>query len=710
MSTEPGVVLTAAGCVSPFGDGVERLWHGLFTGPAPQPPKGFPVEGFRAAGVLEVPGHDGPAHTRPVRLLRAAGREAIASAGLSDAQLQGAGLVLASTSAGWQLPDQAFAHAPLAHGPGPLRKEWPAAVLAGEWGLTGPCAVLSSACASSTGAIAWATERIRAGEAELMLVAAVDVITEVVFAGFHSMRLLTKRGARPFKADRDGFVLAEGAVMVVLESAEHAARRGGPTRAAVSGWGASADAVHLTTPSGEGIARALGSALADAGCTAADIGVYHAHGTASGASDRAEAEAVAKVLAPDAPGIPTTAIKGAMGHAEGAAGLFTLVAAVEALVRERLPPVLGEGEQDPATGSLALTTGQEPHPAGSVVVHASGFGGANCSAILGRTAGARPAPSPVPVVVVAAAGAGERGRSRHGWFPEFGLQAPALPGRLPTTPRPDHVCRLLAGSVGELLGGLPEARRAEFLAGGLLIGTEFGAQEHHRRMHAGLRERGARGVDPIDFALSTFNTPAAMASVAHGLTGRTETFLGATGAVEALVEAARSVACGRVPAVLAGGYDAPENRLRPAADDPVPAAGALVLALAPGSAPQSTDQRIAAEVEIAGSLRLPIASEPAGLAAIDAALGRLCARTPELLLASGLGSADRAPMRTAWVDGVARGEGVSAGGAVAALEVHLAAIRRIADGAVADAVVASTGPFSSTILVHYRRITDRNPS
>ncbi|WP_181805025.1 beta-ketoacyl synthase N-terminal-like domain-containing protein [Streptomyces shenzhenensis] len=696
MTDEPTVVITGLGCVSPLGSGVEHFWKGLFTGCEPRPPTGFDATAMRVAGVFEVPDQDGPREDRPVRLLRGAVLEAIARAGLDSARIQGGGLVLASTSAGWHLPEQAFGGREPTSGHGPLRKEWPAVVVAEELGLTGPCAVLSSACASSTGAVAWATERIREGEAELMLVAAVDVVTEVVLAGFRSMRLLTQRRCRPFAADRDGFVLAEGAAVVVLESAGHAARRGAAIQAAITGWGASSDAGHLTTPAAEGIARSLRAALADAACRPGDIGVFHAHATASPASDLAEARAVGEVLSPGPSGLLTTAVKSAIGHTEGAAGLFTLAAAVEGLSRDEVPPVLGDGTQDPATAAVQPSRGRRVHPAGSALVHASGFGGANCTVVIGRTPNLRRAPDTVPVHLIAAGRARADGVEAVGWHPAFDERAAPLPGRQLTTPRPDHTCQLLAASVGALLGGLPEEWRSGCLNGGLLIGTEFGQQHHHARMHAALRARGIRGVDPLDFALSTFNTPASATSVIHGIRGRTETYLGATGAVEALVSGARSVRIGQVPAILVGGYDAPDNRLRVTPDSPPLPAAATVIALAP---PTHGAAQAGTSVELAGHTRLPIASRPAGPKTLNAAVKRLCGRRPALLIASGLDEPDAEAGQWTRVE--------PAAGAVAALDAHLLAIRRIADGEAEEAVVATTGPYCATILVHYRRPAER---
>ncbi|MEU9330924.1 beta-ketoacyl synthase N-terminal-like domain-containing protein [Streptomyces canus] len=700
MTDAPAVVITGLGCVSPFGRGLDVFWNGLFTGRKPLAPTGFDATGMRA-GVLEVPDQEGPPEDRPVRLLSASARDAVEQAALSGPQLRRSGLVLASTSAGWHLPGQAFDSQPLTGGEGPLRKEWPAVNLVEELGLTGPCAVLSSACASSTGALAWATERIRAGEAEAILVAAVDVVTEVVLAGFRSMRLLTRSAAaRPFAVDRDGFVLAEGAVVAVLESAGHAALRGAPALAVLAGWGASSDAGHLTTPAADGIARSMRAALADANCRPKDIGVLHAHATASATNDLAEARAAAQVFGPGPTGVLTTAVKSAVGHTEGAAGLFTVAAAVEALARDQVPPVLGGGIQDPATAAVLLATDHQQHPAGSALVHASGFGGANCTVVVSRRPTRRRTPDPVPVHVVAAGLARPEGASALGWHPAFDGAAAPVTGQPPASPAPDRVCRLLADAVGAVLGGLPEEQRKHCLAGGLLMGTEFGSQHHHARMHAALRTRGVRGVDPLDFALSTFNTPAAMASVMYGVTGRTETYLGASGAVEALVSGVRSVASGQARAILTGGCEAPENRLRVAPGSAPLSAAATVLALVPSDAFAPAQ---AAAVEVAGFDRMPIAARPATVAALDQALDGLCGRRrPALLLANGVEPAGRDTSRSPWILTKA------AAGAVASLDPHLAAIGKIASGQAGEAVVAVTGSYCSTILVHYRALTGQS--
>lgn len=684
-----GVLITGAGCVSPFGEGLGALWRGLLTGREAVPSRWFDSTAFRSCGVHELA--EPPSIDAPISMLQRAATQAIVEADLSEPELRNAGLVLASTSAGWHLGDDSFTAVP---GPraelhGLVRKEAPAVALTERWGLSGPSAVISSACASSTGALAWACERIRAREADLVLVAAVDVLTEVVFAGFHSLRLLTEVKTRPFAASRDGFILAEGAGVLVVESAEHARRRGQLDGAALLGWGASSDAFHLTTPSAEGIGRGLSCALADAGLENTEIGLYHAHGTASPASDRAEAEAIRKVLVGQERRMPTAAIKSSLGHTEGAAGLFAVIAALTGLELDTVPPILHTSEPDPDFGALDLVDTPRPHPQGAVMIHASGFGGANCTVVVDRTLRERPSVPRIPVYVTAGTWTHEGQVHRAGWHPRWEAESPTDEPRPVRSPKPDRSCLLLSNAAGALLGSLPADLRATCKQGGLLIGTEYGMQQHHARMMDGIRHRGHRGVDPMDFALSTFNVPAAMVSVLYEVTGQTETFLGRAGSTEALVSAAGLIATGRVRGMMAGGYDAPENRLHPVSGEEVPA-GATLLALTTDPGDRSKT------VELAASVRLPIASQPTDAACLDEALERLTPRRPDLMIAVGTEAGSHSGDWRAFMPGQT--------GAATPVRAHFEAVEQIASGDAEEAVVAVTGPYSATVLVLYRRI------
>ncbi|MCD9899512.1 hypothetical protein LUR56_04115 [Streptomyces sp. MT29] len=340
------IVVTGMGAVSPFGEGVKVFLDGLKTGRTTERPSVFSVADYRVQDVYhaQLSGTSPGDRHFPEALADRALLEALTQAGANPSGEFRCGLALASTSAGWHLPDEALdpCRPPLdpQHDVAVLMKEGPALALAERRHLDGPQCTLSSACASSTGAIAWATERIRRGEVPMMAVGAVDIITEVVFAGFHAMRLLSSQ-TRPFDPHHPGFVLAEGAAFLILEDAEHARNRGAGPLATIAGWGGSSDASHMTTPSSDGIARSLRAALADALYAPEEVAAYHAHGTGSAASDTAETEAVTQVLNERTHPLQVTAIKSGCGHTEGAAGLFSMIAAVDIAGGGPVPPVLG---------------------------------------------------------------------------------------------------------------------------------------------------------------------------------------------------------------------------------------------------------------------------------------------------------------------------------------------------------------------------------
>jgi 3-oxoacyl-[acyl-carrier-protein] synthase II len=699
------VVITGLGSMSVFGAGVPALWLGLHTGRSAAAPAAFDAGRYRVRGVYEVPSAALaalPDDDYAVRLSAAAADEALAQAGLSGhrATLSGAGLAFASTSAGWHHPAEAFGAATPATALMPLlRKELPAVAVAAGNGLTGPFAVMSSACASSTGALAWAVERIRGGDAPVMLVGAVDVLTEVVFAGFHAMRLLTGERTRPFSLRRNGFVLAEGAAFLVLESARHARSRGGEPLAAVLGWGASADRAHLTTPAADGIARSVRAALADARSSADAIRVCYAHGTASPAGDAAEAAALVEVFGPGRPVV--TAIKAATGHTEGAAGMFSLVAAVHGMGLGQVPPVLYTDDQDPATGDVRLASAATVSiPAAPVLVHSSGFGGVNSSVVLdippvrdsrapARGDAADPASTEARVLVMTNSDGGTwpAGAARPA-DPSAGAEVPAP--AWPRNPPPDAQCRMLGEAVRTALAHLDPDTRQLVRNGALLSGTEFGAQAHHARIYADLTAAGPRAVEPLDFALSTFNLPATMAALALDIGGQVETFLGATGGVEALASACHLVATGRVGATLAVGHDAPENRCWQRPEEPPVPARATVFAVGQGHA----------GVGVAGVRRLAPAGSLPELTTLRLAVQELAGTDVAVWCdAVGLTAEQTAAVRQ-WPGWTVV---CSEAGAAAPLDVHASVVERVARGEPAEAVVVSTGWLAPTVIIRYRR-------
>jgi 3-oxoacyl-[acyl-carrier-protein] synthase II len=348
-------------------------------------------------------------------------------------------------------------------------------------------------------------------------------------------------------------VLSEGAAFLVLEEAAHARARGVQPLAGLSGWGLSCDAAHPTTPISDGIRRAMAAALVDAGLQPGDAGQVSAHGTGSAANDAAEADAIARLLGQRLGEVTVTAIKGTVGHTEGAAGAFGALTAVLSLQRDTLPPLAGYAGRDPALPHLRLATGgAEEYHGRNVLVNASGFGGANASLLFEKpSAPAHLEGVPVlrqtrhPVITATLALT-----ARDGTLIED-HEALLWPGGayLPLDRTSGRVLRAAQRLLGTDRPGAPDPAAA------VVLGTAYGSQARHESIWTALASGGPRAVDPNDFALSTFNAPGSAVAAACGLGGANLVFLGAASGAAAIEESARLVASGRARRVLAGAYD-----------------------------------------------------------------------------------------------------------------------------------------------------------
>ncbi len=264
-----------------------------------------------------------------------------------------------------------------------------AGVVAMQLGWTGPNLCIATACAAGAHAIGEGARLIRDGTADVVMTGGTEAaVTPLTVAAFARMGALSsrnedpERASRPFDADRDGFVIGEGATCVVLESLERARARGAPIYGEVAGYGRNADAYHITAPSpgGAGAAVCMQLALDDAGIAPSAIGHVNAHGTSTELNDAAEAEAIRKVFGDSAP--PVTSTKGVTGHLIGAAGAVEAVAALLSVRDGVVPPTanlerLGDDiELDVVAGS-AREIGTKP-----ALSNSFGFGGHNASLVL----------------------------------------------------------------------------------------------------------------------------------------------------------------------------------------------------------------------------------------------------------------------------------------------------------------------------------------
>jgi 3-oxoacyl-[acyl-carrier-protein] synthase II len=381
------VAVTGLGAITCAGVGVDALWNALIQADAPESKRIAPFDASHIGGPKELRRLD------PFALYTLmAADEAWRQSGL-EGPLEDAGSIVTTGIGGLQTTIEQDAVLTLK---GPDRVSpflvpmmMPNAATAAvsmRFGLGGPCETVTTACAAGTHAIGNAARLVATGRCDVAVAGGAEaVIVEIAQAGFRNMTALSSTDfSRPFDVNRDGFVLGEGAGILILEEWDHAVERGATILAEVLGAASTADAHHITAPdpSGRGAVRCMNLALADAELTPNDVSHINAHGTSTPLNDLAEAVAVRHVFGDDAP--VTTSIKGHLGHSLGAAGALEGVASVLTLRNQLIPPTAGTTVVDPQI-ALDVVIG-EPRPADVDVVlsNSFGFGGHNGSVIFRR--------------------------------------------------------------------------------------------------------------------------------------------------------------------------------------------------------------------------------------------------------------------------------------------------------------------------------------
>jgi 3-oxoacyl-[acyl-carrier-protein] synthase II len=404
------VVVTGMGVISPIGNTLEEFWtHAKAGVPGITRVSRFDPTGFASQIVGETKGFDPFRYMEkkearrmdPVQQYAMAGaQQAFDHAGLASGSLEPerAGVVVGSGIGGIETFEKQHSIL-LSQGPDRVSPffipmmiiDLCAGLISMRFNFKGPNYATVSACSSGAHAIADAFRIIQRGEADLMITGGSEAsITPAALAGFCSARALSTRNqqpekaSRPFDKERDGFVMAEGAGILILESLEHARNRGVKILAEIAGVGCTADAYHITAPApgGEGAVRAMRLALEDAALTPDSVDYINAHGTSTDLNDATETQAIKTVFGDRAKKIPISSTKSMIGHLLGAGGAVELVATVMSIQEGVLHPTINYEFPDPACDLDYVPNRMRPADVKVAISNSFGFGGHNiCIAV-----------------------------------------------------------------------------------------------------------------------------------------------------------------------------------------------------------------------------------------------------------------------------------------------------------------------------------------
>ena len=404
------VVITGLGVMSPIGCGAEKFWKALIAGEnGIGPITHFDATGFDCRIAGEIKDYDPLDHfsTKEARNLApfvqfaaVSSDEAIAHAklDLNSIDRNRFGVLVGSGIGSIQtLQDEYQKY--LDKGPRKISPHFIPKIIINEaagqvsirTGAKGPSSCITTACSTATNAIGDAFRFIQYGDADVMIAGGTESATTILgIGGFCALKALTKqndtpqKASRPFDLNRDGFVMAEGAGVAILESLDHAKARGATILAEMVGYGRTSDAFHITAPepSGEGAARAMELALNDAGITPQDISYINAHGTSTKLNDKVETLAIKTVFKDYAKKVPISSTKSMTGHLLGAAGGIEFAACIGAIQNNIVPPTINYETPDPDCDLDYVPNTARKVQVTTAMSNSLGFGGHNASIIV----------------------------------------------------------------------------------------------------------------------------------------------------------------------------------------------------------------------------------------------------------------------------------------------------------------------------------------
>lgn len=406
------VVITGMGCISPLGNDVQTTWENLLAGNSGVDwITHYDASEYKTRFAAEVKGFDGNAifGSRDARRMDRFAQFAVATAqqAVDDARLQitdenrdEIGVVIGTGIGGL---NTLFEQMQVFIERGPNRvspflvpmmlPDTGPGMVAIHLGVRGPNMAVVTACATGTNAVGEATEIIRRGQAEVMLAGGTEAaIIPLAMAGLSVMTALSSRNedpqgaSRPFDLERDGFVMGEGAAVLVLELLEHARARGARILAEVSGYGATNDAYHISAPAenGAGAARCMQMALKSAGLSTGEISYINAHGTSTPLNDESETAAIKTVFGEQAYQIPISSTKSMTGHLLGASGAVEAVISVKTIQDCMVAPTINYEHPDPACDLDYVPNTRRAVQVEHVMSNSFGFGGHNATIIISR--------------------------------------------------------------------------------------------------------------------------------------------------------------------------------------------------------------------------------------------------------------------------------------------------------------------------------------